>query len=159
VLQLVDGVLAVAPTVPVMVDVEVFQAAAMAARLSRNASAYASALDLYMGEHAKAIGALRRLVVEEPTHEEGCANLMRLHIAAGQRWNALREYAQLRTALRDELELEPGLATRRHTRRSASTRGRRATLSACPPDASQLWASYGAPITVRGITVSAGVSA
>jgi methyl coenzyme M reductase beta subunit len=157
VLQLVDGVLAVAPTVSVMVDVEVFQAAAVA-RLSRNASAYPSALDL-QGEHAKAIGALRRLVVEEPTHEEECANLMCLHIAAGQRWNALRAYAQLRTALRDELELEPGLATRRHTRRSASTRGRRATLSACPPDASQLWASYGAPITVRGITVSAGVSA
>jgi len=39
VLQLVDGVLAVGPTVSVMVDVEVFQAAAMAARLSRNASA------------------------------------------------------------------------------------------------------------------------
>ena len=37
---------------------------------------------------------------------------MRLHIAAGQRWNALREYAQLRTALREELELEPGAATR-----------------------------------------------
>ena len=149
-LQLTDGVVAVPPIVSVIVDVEVFQAAALAARQSRTASAYVLALDLYVGEllpedqyadwaarprerlrasqlqllselalvhedrgeYADAIDALRRLTAQEPTHEEACTSLMRLHIAAGQRWNALREYAQLRTALREELELEPSAATR-----------------------------------------------
>jgi DNA-binding SARP family transcriptional activator len=63
------------------------------------------------GEYPEAIGALRRLVVEEPTHEEASARLMRLHAAAGQRQQALAEYAQLRTALREELDVEPGATT------------------------------------------------
>jgi DNA-binding SARP family transcriptional activator len=65
------------------------------------------------GEYSQAIGTLTRVLGEEPTHEEACVSLMRLHAAAGQRWNALREYAQLRTALREELDVEPGAATQR----------------------------------------------
>jgi DNA-binding SARP family transcriptional activator len=63
------------------------------------------------GQFREAIGTLSRLVAEEPTHEEARAALMRLHAVAGQRWNALREYAQLRTALREELDVEPDTAT------------------------------------------------
>jgi DNA-binding SARP family transcriptional activator len=65
------------------------------------------------GEYTQAIGTLTRLVGAEPTHEDACISLMRLHAAAGQRWNALKEFAQLRTALRAELDVEPGAATQR----------------------------------------------
>jgi DNA-binding SARP family transcriptional activator len=63
------------------------------------------------GEYAEAISVLRQLVADEPTHEEARVMLMRLHAKAGQRWRALWEYAQLRSALRDELDAEPEAAT------------------------------------------------
>jgi DNA-binding SARP family transcriptional activator len=63
------------------------------------------------GDVRAAQGTLSRLVAEEPIHEEARARLMRLHCVAGERWHALREYAQLRTALREELDVEPGLTT------------------------------------------------
>ncbi len=63
------------------------------------------------GEYPEAIASLTQLMTEEPTHEEACASLMFLHAAAGQRWNALRAFAQLRTALREELDVEPSAAT------------------------------------------------
>jgi DNA-binding SARP family transcriptional activator len=61
--------------------------------------------------YAEAIGALSRLVTEEPTHEHARASLMSLHAAAGHRRDALREYAQLRTALREDLDIEPAEST------------------------------------------------
>jgi DNA-binding SARP family transcriptional activator len=63
------------------------------------------------GDVRAAMGALSQLVAEEPTHEEARAGLMRLHCLAGEQWSALREYAQLRTALREELDAEPGATT------------------------------------------------
>lgn len=167
VLHLAGGVLALAPTGLTTVDVEAFQAAAVAARESRSPRAYSDALELYdgellpgdryadwaarqrerlrdmhlqllwelggayqeRGEFQAAIGALNRLVAEEPTHEEARAGLMRLHSVAGQRWNALREYAQLRRALREELDVEPGTTTQQLYAQIL---------------AGQLWASYGA---------------
>jgi DNA-binding SARP family transcriptional activator len=63
------------------------------------------------GEVRAALSTLSQLVAEEPTHEEARAGLMRLHWVAGERWHALREYAQLRTALREELDVEPGATT------------------------------------------------
>jgi DNA-binding SARP family transcriptional activator len=149
-LLLADGMIALAETTSVTVDVEAFQTAAAAARQSQNPRAYGAALDLYAGEllpedryaqwaarprealrdlqlqllwelallhqqrreNEAAIDALSRLVAEEPTHEDACARMMRLHAAAGQRWQALREYAHLRTALREELDVEPGASTR-----------------------------------------------
>ncbi|HEX2033749.1 MAG TPA: BTAD domain-containing putative transcriptional regulator [Chloroflexota bacterium] len=65
------------------------------------------------GEHAEAIGALRRAVLHEPTHEGAHAELMRLHALAGDRPAALRQFAQLRTALRRHLDAEPDAATHR----------------------------------------------
>jgi DNA-binding SARP family transcriptional activator len=144
-LLLADGVIALAPSISITIDVEAFRGAAAAARLSNNAQAYQAALDIYTGEllpddryadwaarprealrdlhlqllselalvhqqrgkNAAAIDTLSRLVAEEPTHEEACASLMRLHAASGQRWAALRDYAHLRSALRDELDLQP----------------------------------------------------
>ncbi len=37
--------------------------------------------------------------------------MMRLHASARQGWRAIQEYAQLRTALRDELDVDPCAAT------------------------------------------------
>jgi DNA-binding SARP family transcriptional activator len=83
------------------------------------------------GEYPEATGVLSQLVAEEPTHEEVRASLMRMHAAAGQRWNALREYAQLRAALRVKLDVEPGSTTQQlYAEILAGT-------------AAQLWASYG----------------
>jgi DNA-binding SARP family transcriptional activator len=150
-LQLAGGVLALAPSESVSVDVEVFEAAATAAQRSNDPRAYRLAFDLYAGEllpedryedwatrprerlrdiqlqllselarvhqereeYPEAIGALSRLVSEEPTHEEARASLMRMYAAAGQRQQALRHYARLRTALREELDDEPGATTQR----------------------------------------------
>ncbi|HEX5501652.1 MAG TPA: tetratricopeptide repeat protein [Thermomicrobiales bacterium] len=73
-----------------------------AARLHEAAGADPAALDL-----------LRRAVAHEPAHEEARVGLMRLHARAGRRHAALREYAQLRDALRRDLAAEPEPATQR----------------------------------------------
>ncbi|HSH83478.1 MAG TPA: tetratricopeptide repeat protein, partial [Herpetosiphonaceae bacterium] len=54
-----------------------------------------------------AIEALRRVVESEPAHEDAHTGLMRLYARTGQRHQALRQYAQLRDALRRELDAEP----------------------------------------------------
>ena len=76
--------------------------------------------DLYLGlllelarlhetrqELPAAIEALRRVVEGEPSHEEAHTGLMRLYALSGQRHQALRQYGQLRDALRRELDAEP----------------------------------------------------
>jgi DNA-binding SARP family transcriptional activator len=148
-LSLVEGVLVLAPTESICIDVEQFQAAAKAARASNDPRAYIQALDLYggellpddryedwaarprellratqvdllfelaclhreQGEYFAAIEALKQLLAQEPTHEEACVNLMQMHASMGQRYRALHQYAQLRKALRDELDVEPDIAT------------------------------------------------
>ena len=62
------------------------------------------------GDNLAAIGAFR-LVADDPTHEGARVSLMRLHASARQGWRAIQEYAQLRTALRDELDVDPCAAT------------------------------------------------
>lgn len=80
-------------------------------------------------EHAPAIEMLRRLVVNDPAHEEARVGLMRLYALSGQRHQALRQYQQLREALRRELDAEPDAASF-STRRSwaAGSRSGRRTL-------------------------------
>ncbi|HEX5504168.1 MAG TPA: BTAD domain-containing putative transcriptional regulator [Thermomicrobiales bacterium] len=63
------------------------------------------------GERAAAIAALERALAAEPAREEAHAGLMRLYAATGRRDRALRQYARLRAALRDELDAEPDPAT------------------------------------------------
>jgi predicted ATPase/DNA-binding SARP family transcriptional activator/DNA-binding CsgD family transcriptional regulator len=143
----VDGErLALCPELPLWVDVEAFEAAAAAARRSRDPAAYRAALNLYpgdllpearyedwaearraearqnylavlvemaeiceeRGDLGSAIDALRKAVSDEPTHEEAHAHLMRLYAKSGQRYQALRQYEQLRESLRREIGTEPG---------------------------------------------------
>src|SRR3712207_9594090 len=65
------------------------------------------------GDLGSAIDALREAVSEEPAHEEAHAHLMRLYARSGQRYQALRQYEQLRKALRRWFGTEPGGASRR----------------------------------------------
>ena len=60
----------------------------------------------------QAIEALREILSSEPAHEEAHASLMRVYARTGQRYHALRQYEQLRQALRRELGTEPHPASR-----------------------------------------------
>jgi predicted ATPase/DNA-binding SARP family transcriptional activator/DNA-binding CsgD family transcriptional regulator len=64
------------------------------------------------GDFGSAIDTLRQAVSEEPAHEEAHAHLMRLYAGSGQRYQALRQYEQLREALRQRFGAEPGEASR-----------------------------------------------
>jgi predicted ATPase/DNA-binding SARP family transcriptional activator/DNA-binding CsgD family transcriptional regulator len=64
-------------------------------------------------EYWPAIEALRRAAAEEPTNEEAHVGLMRLHALGGRRREALLQYERLREALGEELDEEPGGASRR----------------------------------------------
>ncbi len=85
------------------------------------------------GDHATAIETLRRVLAVAPAHEEAHTLLMRLYDSAGHRALALRQYAQLREALRRELSVEPDPETQRlhgailagHTRKAAQDDPRR----------------------------------
>ena len=63
------------------------------------------------GEHEAAIVALGRALAVEPAREETHVALMRLYATTGRRNRALRQYARLRAALRDDLDTEPDPAT------------------------------------------------
>jgi predicted ATPase/DNA-binding SARP family transcriptional activator/DNA-binding CsgD family transcriptional regulator len=65
------------------------------------------------GDLGSAIEALREAVSNEPQHEQAHAGLMRLYAKSDQRHKALRQYEQLRQALRREYGTEPGMASRR----------------------------------------------
>jgi predicted ATPase/DNA-binding SARP family transcriptional activator len=54
---------------------------------------------------------LRTLLAAEPTNEAAARRLLRLLAGSGQRAEALRVYARLRTALREELDLAPSAKT------------------------------------------------
>ena len=142
--------LALCPDGHLWVDVEAFEAAAVAARRSRDPVAYRAALNLYagdllpndryeewaedrrtelrqsylallvemaelyeeIGDFGSAIDALRQAVSEVPAHEEAHAHLVRLYARSGQRYQALRQYEQLREALRRRFGTEPGITSR-----------------------------------------------
>src|SRR5262245_52899316 len=63
------------------------------------------------GECEAARAALQQVVAAEPAHEEAHVGLMRLHALAGERHQALRQYQQLRDALRREVDAEPASAS------------------------------------------------
>jgi len=58
-------------------------------------------------EYDAAIGALEQVVAHEPAHEEAHLGIMRLRALLGQRYQALRQYQQLRDALRRDLDAAP----------------------------------------------------
>jgi len=56
-------------------------------------------------------GLWARLAEEDPTNEEAARALMRAHLDAGERREAIRRFERLRAALRDELGVGPDPAT------------------------------------------------
>ncbi|HEV2582397.1 MAG TPA: tetratricopeptide repeat protein [Ktedonobacteraceae bacterium] len=64
-------------------------------------------------EHHAAIETLQKLVAEEPTLEEAHLELIRYSLETGQRYQALRQYQQLRDALRRDLDAEPSIPAQR----------------------------------------------
>ena len=65
------------------------------------------------GEHGPGIEALRRVVAEEPSHEEAHVGLMRLLAQRGGWGEAILQYEGLRKVLSRELDTEPSPATQR----------------------------------------------
>ncbi len=64
-------------------------------------------------EYQPAIEALRWAADEEPTQEQAHVCLIRLYALCGQHHEAILQYERLRKALREELDKEPGAASRR----------------------------------------------
>jgi DNA-binding SARP family transcriptional activator len=72
-----------------------------------------SALYEERGEYAAAIEVLLGVVAAEPAHEEAHVALMRLYALSGRGEEALQQHERLREALRRELGIQPGAASRR----------------------------------------------
>lgn len=64
--------------------------------------------DLMLGRHADLLGELTMLVVRNPMNENFSALMMTAFHRCGRAESALREFRRIRTALRDELGVEPG---------------------------------------------------
>lgn len=90
----------------------------LAAETLRLAEARAVALeerveaDLALGRHEELVGELRQLAAQDPLRERIAGSLMLACYRAGRQADALQAYQALRTALVDELGLEPGRAVR-----------------------------------------------
>ena len=61
----------------------------------------------------RALDYARRVVAANPLNEDAHQDLMRLLLAAGQPFAALRQFRELERILREELEVEPSPATRK----------------------------------------------
>lgn len=129
------GVLVLWPDARVETDVERFEAAAERALESRDKAASLTAANLYGGDllpddryesywfeprdrlRRRYLGVLRagglwdRLAEEDPTDEQAVRELMRSHLDAGERREAIRRFERLRVALRDHLGVGPDAAT------------------------------------------------
>lgn len=66
---------------------------------------------LARGEHTLAIAVGRDLVALEPFREASYRHLMRAHLAAGDRAEAIRTHQQLKVLLTDELGVDPSTET------------------------------------------------
>jgi DNA-binding SARP family transcriptional activator/predicted negative regulator of RcsB-dependent stress response len=129
------GVLELWPDAQVATDVENFEAAARQALDPVVALACRSAAELYPGDLLpedlyeswsieprgrlrrryvdvlRAAGLWDRLSEEDPTDEQAARELMRAHLHAGERREAIRRFERLRGALRDQLGVGPDPAT------------------------------------------------
>jgi DNA-binding SARP family transcriptional activator len=125
------GVLALWPDVHVETDVERFESAAQRALDGSEPAAGTTAADLYGGDllpddryeswsfepratlRRRYLDVLRagavwdRLAEEDPTDEQAARALMRAHLDAGERREAIRRFERLREALRDHLGVGP----------------------------------------------------
>src|SRR5207249_1604885 len=129
------GVLVLWPDARVETDVARFEAAAQRALDDTEEIACRTAADLYGGDllpddryeswaaeprgrlHRRHLDVLRagalwdRLAEEDPTDEHAARELMRTHLDAGERREAIRRFERLREALRDDLGVGPDPAT------------------------------------------------
>jgi predicted ATPase/DNA-binding SARP family transcriptional activator/DNA-binding CsgD family transcriptional regulator len=64
-------------------------------------------------EYDRAVGALQRVVAEEPAEEEAHASLMLLYALSGRQGEALAQYERLVEVLATKLDAQPALETRR----------------------------------------------
>ncbi|MPV37409.1 BTAD domain-containing putative transcriptional regulator [Georgenia subflava] len=132
---LADGSVALAPGHRVRSDVADFTAAATAALRDADETACRTAAALYGGDllpedpyapwcdaerdrlrslYLRTLAGGRlwgRLVVEDPTDERAHREIIRAHLADGDRSAAIRQFGELRTALRTELGISPGRET------------------------------------------------
>jgi DNA-binding SARP family transcriptional activator/DNA-binding MarR family transcriptional regulator len=69
--------------------------------------------DLQLGRHHELVGELNSMVAAEPTREDICAKLMIALYRSGRRADALGVYQRIRTALVDELGLDPAAELQR----------------------------------------------
>ncbi len=129
------GVLVLRPDASVETDVERFEAAAQQGLDVGDEAVCRAAADLYRGEllpddlyeswsveprarlRRRYLDLLRagalwdRLAEEDPTDEQAARALMRTHLEAGERREAIRRFERLREALRDHLGVGPDPAT------------------------------------------------
>ena len=70
-----------------------------------------SQVSLLNGEHGLAVQHATEVILAEPFREVGYQQLMRAHVAAGDRAEALRVYEQCRTQLSEELGADPSPQT------------------------------------------------
>src|SRR5207302_757389 len=129
------GVLGLWPDARVETDVERFEAAAQRVLEGREEATSARAGDLYGGAllrdgrdecwageprgrlHRRYLDVMRagglwdRLAEEDPTDEQAARALMRAHLDAGERREAIRRFERLREALRDHLGVGPDPTT------------------------------------------------
>lgn len=129
------GVLVLSPDARITTDVERFEQAAQRAIDSGDDATFRVAADLYRGEllpddryeswvaddrdrlHRKYVAMLRsgglwdRLADEDATDEQAARELMRAHLDAGERREAIRRFERLREALRDQLGVGPDPVT------------------------------------------------
>jgi DNA-binding SARP family transcriptional activator len=141
------GVLVLAPDARVDTDVERFEAAATAALEAADAAACRDAANLYRGDllpddiyetwtvgprgqlRRRYLDVLRagalwaRLSEEDATDEQATRELMRMHLEAGERREAIRRFERLREALRDQLGVGPDPETVALYERVLSTEG------------------------------------
>ena len=125
------GVLALWPGATVETDIDLFEAAAQEPLVASDAAGCRAAADLYRGDllpddpyeswlfeprgrlRRRYLDVLRagalwdRLAEADPTDEEAARALMRDHLDAGQRREAIRRFERLREALRDQLGVGP----------------------------------------------------
>jgi predicted ATPase/DNA-binding SARP family transcriptional activator/DNA-binding CsgD family transcriptional regulator len=86
---------------------------------------------------ASAVQALRRVLAEEPTHEEANVGLMRLYALSGRQGEALRQYGRLSEALSVGLGVEPSASARALKEEIAAGRFQVGPTRAAGPDTEQ----------------------
>lgn len=130
-----QGVLVLWPDAQIDCDVARFESAAQQALAADDAAACRTAADLYVGDLlpddryeswlTEPHGRLRQLYLDllrsgalwkqlsdaDPTDEQAARELMRAHLAAGERREAIRRFERLREALHDQLGVGPDRAT------------------------------------------------